>query len=574
VARRTPDAGVKPFEIRAGMGMPALGGMFRAGDPAQTPPNRHHLLVNARITPAGMRERPGFVEEYNTGVAECITGLAGGSEEAGVTGLLIYPGLRAVGPNGSAGSVPSSFRKVGEGGTNFTWLVDIQKRAKLTTGDDGFIYQPGSGGDRGFPFWWRGKLFDFQSIATEAGPRWALFEIGLPRKLPAYRAAEEQHELGGADGGFPDSWWTGGPLTGGLEPAPRGTRQVGDWPLGALRLVTVLDNSDPATTLLHRRPLVRAERADDALTGEAGILEVLYWVRFDLVGGNYELRVQRFDGVTVTEEYSPAPAVVYSPFYGDPAGGYYSERLAGVALEDTLYGPALYLAQSDGTLIHAARRGVDGAWVTTSGLVSAAAVPFVPFCSFTWNGKPYLAGWSYGNLPNAALPYATLATMNVALSGYEYVGPTPTGPAGNGTWVADARVRGRNVFILGGGADGSNWAQWLMRGSLLLPEWTAIDALGGGSAVGVAFSVEQKSHGAWIESAAGRIFVGGTLQDIESTHKVVDYTNIGTPVVMLEEPADQLSLNLGHGSDNQSVGCVYVGQGESEAEGLGELGGS
>jgi len=89
--RRSMDGSGKPFEFRPGIGgFPPLGGIFRSGDPATIPPNKHHLVVNCRITPAGMKTRPGLSLLHSTGVSECVVALTGDEEE--LSALLLYPG--------------------------------------------------------------------------------------------------------------------------------------------------------------------------------------------------------------------------------------------------------------------------------------------------------------------------------------------------------------------------------------------------------------------------------------------------------------------------------------------------
>lgn len=70
-----PD--VPPFEYRAGVTMPAIGGMYRRGDPSQIPPHRLHLGVNIRLADGETGSRPGLArvvdDEAESGA--CITGI-------------------------------------------------------------------------------------------------------------------------------------------------------------------------------------------------------------------------------------------------------------------------------------------------------------------------------------------------------------------------------------------------------------------------------------------------------------------------------------------------------------------
>lgn len=73
--QRSPDDGIQPFELRTGLAIGRLRGMNRQADPASTPANQFHLLTNVRLTPNGLRERPGLSEQFDTGVETCITAL-------------------------------------------------------------------------------------------------------------------------------------------------------------------------------------------------------------------------------------------------------------------------------------------------------------------------------------------------------------------------------------------------------------------------------------------------------------------------------------------------------------------
>jgi len=70
-----PD--VPPFEYRAGVTIPAIGGMYRRGDPSQIPPHRLHLGVNIRLADGETGSRPGLtrvVDDEAEGGA-CVTGI-------------------------------------------------------------------------------------------------------------------------------------------------------------------------------------------------------------------------------------------------------------------------------------------------------------------------------------------------------------------------------------------------------------------------------------------------------------------------------------------------------------------
>jgi hypothetical protein len=68
-----PD--VPPFEYRAGVTMPPIGGMYRRGDPSQIPPHRLHLGVNIRLADNDAGDRPGLVQVTGNAEGACITGI-------------------------------------------------------------------------------------------------------------------------------------------------------------------------------------------------------------------------------------------------------------------------------------------------------------------------------------------------------------------------------------------------------------------------------------------------------------------------------------------------------------------
>lgn len=73
------------------MGFERFGGMHRSADPGSIPPHRFHLLVNARLTPAGLQSRPGLALHYDSETAECITALIETGEGQPAGALLSYP---------------------------------------------------------------------------------------------------------------------------------------------------------------------------------------------------------------------------------------------------------------------------------------------------------------------------------------------------------------------------------------------------------------------------------------------------------------------------------------------------
>lgn len=68
-----PD--VPPFEYRAGVTIPAIGGMYRRGDPTQIPPHRLHLGVNIRLADGETGSRDGLAHVEGEQEDACITGI-------------------------------------------------------------------------------------------------------------------------------------------------------------------------------------------------------------------------------------------------------------------------------------------------------------------------------------------------------------------------------------------------------------------------------------------------------------------------------------------------------------------
>lgn len=58
--KRTADPRAKPFEFRAGVGMPGFRGMRTEGDPSFMPPHQFRYLQNVRIGHGDVRSRPGL----------------------------------------------------------------------------------------------------------------------------------------------------------------------------------------------------------------------------------------------------------------------------------------------------------------------------------------------------------------------------------------------------------------------------------------------------------------------------------------------------------------------------------
>jgi hypothetical protein len=100
-----PD--VPPFEYRAGVTIPALGGMYRRGDPSQVPVHRLHLGVNIRLADGEMGSRPGLTLVEGTTEAACIMGIF----EIEDFSVGVY--INGLGVDTVVGGAPSPYNVVG-----------------------------------------------------------------------------------------------------------------------------------------------------------------------------------------------------------------------------------------------------------------------------------------------------------------------------------------------------------------------------------------------------------------------------------------------------------------------------
>lgn len=289
--RRTPDQGVKPFEFRTGVGgLPKLGGMHRAGDPATVPPHKLHMGVNIRITPEGTITRPGLETTFDTGTAECIEGMIGppsGAEPEPLVGLVVYP----AGTGGFDGDFigPGVGYRYEEYLPPKTWssLGLVREDADTAAGEVGWApLDLASPEDvdvvhRVFePFIWRNKLHEFCQVTrtTPTGDQveWALVEFVLPRNTSEAGSTKVLSYLG-KQYDSEDIEYAGG--RGWTERNEFG----GAW-------------ADYPQTVAGR-PCGVGMRADDAISGAIALREELYF----LIRTTTKLFVMKFDGATVTE---------------------------------------------------------------------------------------------------------------------------------------------------------------------------------------------------------------------------------------------------------------------------------
>lgn len=342
---RTPDTGVKRFEIRTGVnGIPILGGIFRAGDPATIPQHKLHMGVNIRITPGGMITRPGLDDVYNTGVAECITGLTSDGED--LSTVLLYPGA-------PQGQVDVAIDPLYGGGTAAVYLNSMSFRAIFPRGGDvayseyaAVLYgQAGALGalspvaepcsvDGGTfapygtsyfePFLFNGRICQFMvmpklSAATGTySPAVALVVLDLPTRTKELAsdcqrwtgyAQESTYPLdvaGSCPGDYPD---------------PPDTVWPGSYPVGSANVVFYVDNpfTSPEVISTIYEALPFARRSDSVIDDTVGVREMLY---FTVAGDAGTFALVRWDGV-VQVTITTQAALSFTPLKPILGGGLY-----------------------------------------------------------------------------------------------------------------------------------------------------------------------------------------------------------------------------------------------------------
>lgn len=379
---RTPDVGIKRFEIRTGVaGLPTLGGMFRAGDPATIPPHKFHLLVNMRRTPAGMITRPGLTLEFDTGVRECINGL---TEDAGEQGgaVMLYPGASFRAGNGTSAFNAATFRAVfPDSSTSYSeYVFTLYGLAATQRGNTSPVaWYPNAPGPTilSRPFLFRGQAVQFFLVDRNGTPTVALGGLNLPQRSFLQAADCWRDSARPNDGTSPSCPGAAG------QPTPVDPQEPPLWPyqhpIGTIGILTYFDNPFPtdapwspdasigASGLFLSNPfrivdliLSRQERIDDPLALTAGVSEVLYFVAMRFNGFVLERRLVRWDGVQQTNEFTAIPDDSDRP-----------------ALVNGTYGPVLISQGTNGDANDwAARRKDDGTWEVIGGIgtVFGAAV--------------------------------------------------------------------------------------------------------------------------------------------------------------------------------------------------------
>lgn len=360
---RTPDIGVQRFDFRPGQEIRRLRGVNRSADPASIPVDQFHLLANVRLTPAGMTDRPGLVQQsdFEQPGAGCIPGMI----EVDQVGVGI-----TMTPSESVNSFMDHVVAPSFGGNMQLAIFDQEKAGTIDYGNDpnrndqradfrryndidlddppkGTISPvnlntvdqpiPRSGSVRWDElqgtfvslFKYRKRLFQFgtRQRAEEDDDSdirtWAcIWEVKLP--------SDEEGRIAGYDL-YQDLW----ELTG-----------------------ATLAVSDAVTTFA---------RADDLVTGEERINEVIYIGRKDgrvfswdgttlqeevSMGGNYIVRLGVFNGLGIlavgSDAFNTPPTNTEARFLDAPGGSWTTITISDILQVTDIesYGGALYLTSN------------------------------------------------------------------------------------------------------------------------------------------------------------------------------------------------------------------------------------
>jgi hypothetical protein len=518
--RSQPDeaAQPKPFELRVGIGgMPTLGGMFRSGDPATIPPHKFHMLVNVRITPSGMQERPGLSLEYNTGIEECINGMT--EDQTGHGGeLLLYPGA-------DVGSNPATFRAVFvDQADDYSEFVFVLYGAPaVVRGQNSPVIANTSGGTyvgpetMSNPFVFRGQACIFAKVDRNGTDTPALIGMNLPDR--AHLQAS-------------DCWRNSdGPVGDPLCPGPAGQETpAGDspplWPfqhpVGSSGVITYLENPFTSGDYTIQDVLLLQERIDDPILGTIGVGEVLYLL---VLQGNSR-KLVRWDGVRQTTENvsipdGPAPL----PILGKQT---YGPVLVSVAL----------LSSGDDW---AALRGEDGTWSVIAGAGWTEGQTTDDFDSSTdagppsggdvvyWGGKAHviIAGWfdEDGESGNVIQAHPQIATGFPVLRS----APSCTMCASLGSHVdpLDVKTVVVNNLAYTLFTNGSDVGP---RQHLAIGDFTAPSAArlpGTGLLLMTFDNGDSEATRMWIQAVGGRVYVGGQFWQWNPITQAADVTHHG-----------------------------------------------
>lgn len=522
--RRAPDQGIKPFEFRVGVGgLPTLGGMFRGGDPATTPPHKFHLLVNMRKRPAGLITRPGLTLEFNTGVEECINGL---TEDPGLQGgaLMLYPGAEAAEDDRNAATFRAIFPDSSIDYSEFAFALYGPAAAVRGTSSPVLAYTAGPNplpGVLSRPFIFRGQAVQFVVVDRNGVDTVALLGISLAQRS----FLQASNCWRNVDGPVGDP---GCPGAAGL-PTPPAASDPPLWPfqhpVGSVELLTYFDNPFGNTTpwtVLGDRIITIPER-NDSPSGEAGIVEVLYFVANQ--GTN---KLVRWDGVRQSNENIAIP-------------------VAEPVLTEQAYGPCLINASDvdDDPNDWGAFRDETGSWVTIEG-----AYPF-PVGSYnlsldgqlgvSWGGRGCIIVNRSYNIVVSVTEFSVVkidlfsqgaATFDSGPFAVNIVNNECETPCSVSAILLAAKVSGERVYALielSNSLGGSNNGVFVRSRSV---------PLGGG---GPSLKLGVTSGTLWLQAVGSRVYVGGKFNEWDPIlqvaepgifhHGVYDVTDVAAPVL-------------------------------------------
>lgn len=561
--RRTPDEGVKPFEFRTGIGgLPSLGGMYRAGDPATIPPHKHHLLVNMRIRPGGMVTRPGMEEIHDTGVSECIEGVTeiGGAGTPSGAALALMPGM----PMGGAHLRNNvTFRLIYPSAPSSNWADFYSPPPEVTYSEFLFVLWgpaatdnqtlspvvvPGAYGiapptnfesskafiHNGMACMWF-RLTDTEDPPLGTGdPNWVLLELPF-----SSRSFKHAHECLRAV----DAW---DPLP---KPCPLESYEIGDtgffrtnlwpgsYPLTTVRAIYWPQNPWPGYDWkpLHmpyalEKHVNIPERVDDPVTGEPGLAEALYFIasNTDLSSPDYGRMVLiKWNGVTQKTEYV-IPA---------------NYTLATMGLQQ--YGPFLVGNKDTGGndigWNYFAQRGETGAWsVLPEGVEFHSPEVFTKsniraVAPYKGRARVVASGtWDDGsNNYKGVWVFEATDTHLHALTGVLWAGPPLTYAFDD---FEEAIVSKNRIYALGPAVVDPEFSLEPIPGFISIPRNPAVTSIpveernivspglmrawpGGGAGYELNTSV-------WLVAVSGRVYAGGSFAPEEEVgyHAVYDIT--------------------------------------------------
>lgn len=539
-SRKNPDAGVKPFEIRTGIGgMPPLGGIFRAGDPATIPPHKHHQAVNVRITPEGLFTRPGLATVFDTGVAECINGLTEYGEGQGQA-LLLWPGADARETDGDVLNL-ATFRVIfpGQSIDYSEYIFILEGEAEKTSGVRSPVVRPlPNGWDGGITyegnaplsnvFLFRDHIFQFRRGLTVFDDGFgnnfytvALWECPLPGRsflqstdcsrdtVAVTSAAELATKCSAVARSGPDAvgqlWPYNHPVS---QSFPRMEVLTPDLisESSSWQLYSSLRGAEPNQSWMCEPGLsftIRAERVDDPVEGTVGVAEVLYFLMNDPENTD-EFTLMRWDGITLTVEHEMPTGSITSRF---------------VVVGSTSAGPFVYYQDDAGADFQVSYRDDDGVWHDDGSPLTG---------TFFWNGsdrtisealswKAFDGGYVLcqfwlAPLVGAGGFWMFLWRFNPYLAELEFV-----------QWVAGSEILVgavlKDAVVAAGVCYALHYDDAGVGGTLFV------------SSLGVTVESPVPGDQAWIQAVGDRVFVGGANGD---DHEVYDVTDIQNPILVYQ----------------------------------------